>query len=110
MDIKTMSYDATSGGTFTIGVAEGLKIKHNEVGLPTKLGDLLSLLETRIGEPVKNITFQICPTQSLSEERIIINYKINEVTHVPTKTILNVSDMSVDETNKYNEIKTDLGI
>ena len=109
MNIKRMSYNSISGGTFTIYMGEDNKLKEKNITLPEDINDFNSLLTKRIGEPIENITFQIDESQHLSEERIIVNYKTNPDTHRNTKKIINISEMNFYEKLRYERIKTQAG-
>ena len=100
MDIKCMNYKSVSGGTLTIGTEVNGRIKHNEVNIPITLSDLITVLESRVGD-IDTINFQICKTQSLSEERMIINYKVNPETYQNSFYVLNISDLNKSEKLRY---------
>jgi len=109
MDIKRMTYESISGGTFTIYVSENDKLKEKIIDLPEDMNEFNSLLTKKIGEPIENITFQIDESQHLSEERIIVNYKIDPDTYRTTKKIINISDMNFYENLRYERIKSQVG-
>ena len=109
MGIKCMNYTAVSGGTFTIGTSVNGKIKHTKIDIPSNFGNFLSVLEGRVNT-INTINFQICPTQSLSQERLIINYDIDPITLGNTKIILNVSDMTSSELLRYNNLIKEINL
>jgi hypothetical protein len=108
MTIKKMTYESVSGGTLTIYTDEILK--ETIIDVPSKMNDLITLLEKRIGEPIENITFQLSHSQHISEERVVINYKLNPKTFETDKIIINVSDFDFYEKLRYGQMKTELKI
>jgi hypothetical protein len=110
MEIKKMIYESVSGGTFTTFTSENKRLKPKKTNIPKDMGEFIILLEKRIGEPVEQIIFQLDQSEHLSEERVIVNFKIDPETHMDSKTILTVSNMNTYEKIRYDQVKSSLGI
>lgn len=108
MDIKKMTYESVSGGTLTIYTGE--KLQYKTIDVPSEMNELIILLEKRIEETIDTVTFQICPKQHMSEERVIINYKINPKTFEINKITINVSNFNFYEKLRYEQMKKQLNI
>lgn len=103
MDIKNINYTAVSGGTLTIGTELNGRLQNIKINTLTSLNHLITVLETRVGN-IDTINFQICKEQSMSEDRMIINYKTNPKTYQNTKIILNIKDLDGSELLRYNNL------
>ena len=108
MDIKKMTYESVSGGTLTIYTGE--KLQYKTIDVPSEMNELIILLEKRIEETIDTVTFQICPKQHMSGERVIINYKINPKTFEINKITINVSNFNFYEKLRYEQMKKQLNI
>jgi len=106
MNIKRMYYTTVNGGTFEVTREENSKLITKSYDVPKSMGEFIKLLETKTNKSIDNLTFQICPTQHLSEERVVFNYIVNSQTFETSKEIIKVSNMNFYEKLRYDEVLT----
>jgi hypothetical protein len=101
-----MYYTTVNGGTFEVTREENSKLITKSYDVPKSMGEFIKLLETKTNKSIDNLTFQICPTQHLSEERVVFNYIVNSQTFETSKEIIKVSNMNFYEKLRYDEVLT----
>lgn len=106
MNIKRMYYTTVNGGTFEVTREENSKLITKSYDVPKSMGEFIKLLETKTNKSIDNLTFQICSTQHLSEERVVFNYIVNSQTFETSKEIIKVSNMNFYEKLRYDEVLT----
>ena len=108
MEIKSINYVSISGGTLTAYVKNNDICYHEIFQINEELLTFKTLLEEKFNVPLTNFIAQICYSESLSEERLLINFRISPETSLREVIFFNKSDMSNEELSVYEAFKNSL--
>jgi hypothetical protein len=108
MEIKSINYVSISGGTLSAFIKNDDICYHEIFQINDELITLKTLLENKFNVPLTNFIAQICESESLSEERLLINFRISPETSLREVIFFNKSDMTNEELSAYEAFKSSL--